>query len=390
MKQRLTNLLKYNRTVYSFYYYVMNFALRVLSLFVRQDDSIILFNSYAGRKYDDSPRAIYEAMIQDSRFKGKRIIWAFHEPEKYPELIAEKVKTDTLQYFVIALRAKVWVTNSSVERGLKFKKKGTLYFNTWHGTPIKIMGSDLKQDNQSFAPKSESVDDVRMSQSEFETEVFSRSFHIPKNHFLEAGLPRNDELAHVTAGVKQKIRAELGIAEGKKVLLYCPTFREYEKDEKLGVVSKPPIDLKKWQQVLGDNYVLLFRAHYEVSKVLGIKENEFVLDMTSYPRLNDLMIAADILISDYSSVFFDYAITGKPMLHYCYDYDVYSQHRGMYFDIRDYIGGAENEGALLECIVNINMSESEQKTVVFRDKFVNRYGNATQAALDCIAAHVRE
>lgn len=383
MKQKLVNFLKYNKVAYSVYYHVMSLCMNVLKLFVKTDDKLILFNSFAGRKYDDSPQAIYEAMKADSRFKGYKLVWAFHQPEKYDA--PQKIKTDGLQYFKTALSARVWVTNSSVERGLNFRGKHTLYFNTWHGTPMKKMGTDIDASNTSFRTKGGSPFDVIMSQGHFETEIFSRSFEIPKEKFLEAGLPRNDILANYAKEQREAIRKKLNIRPDQTVILYCPTFREYDKDENLGVVMAPPMDLKKWERELGDNYVLLCRAHYEVSKVMKISENNFVRNMTDYPNLNDLYIAADILISDYSSVFFDYSITGKPMLHFCYDYDKYSSKRGMYFDIREKVSGADTEEGVTSLIKGMDPETEQKKTAAFRDQYVNFYGSATKAAVDCIA-----
>lgn len=387
MKQKLVNFLKYNKVAYAVYYRVMSFCMNILKLFIKTDDKLILFNSFAGRKYDDSPKAIFEEMRKDPRFKGYRLVWAFHQPEKYDAL--HKIKTDGLTYFKTALAARVWVTNSSVERGLNFTGKHTLYFNTWHGTPMKKMGSDIGAGNTAFSNSGDSHFDVMMSQGHFETGVFSRSFGIPKEKFLEAGLPRNDILANYTEEQRTTIRSRLGIKQNQTVILYCPTFREYDKDESLGVVMAPPMDLKKWERELGEGYVLLMRAHYEVSKVMKIEDNEFVRNMTDYPDLNDLYIAADILISDYSSVFFDYSITGKPMLHFCYDYEKYSSKRGMYFDIREKISGGANEDQVIELIKSIDMAEESKKTILFRDEFVNFYGSAAKAAVDCIARELK-
>ena len=387
MKQRLVNFLKYNKVAYAIYYRVMSFCMNVLKLFTKTDDKLILFNSFAGRKYDDSPKAIFEAMKADPRFRDYKLVWAFHEPDKYDA--PQKIKTDGLTYFKTALAARVWVTNSSIERGLNFTGKHTLYFNTWHGTPMKKMGTDIGAGNTAFGNTSDTHFDVMMSQGRFETDVFSRSFGIPKDKFLEAGLPRNDILANYTDKQRIKIRESLGIKPDQVVILYCPTFREYDKDENLGVVMAPPMNLKKWEKELGDNYVLLMRAHYEVSKVMKIEENEFVRNMTDYPDLNDLYIAADILISDYSSVFFDYSITGKPMLHFCYDYDEYSNKRGMYFDIREKVSGADTEDGVIELIKSISLENERNKTVAFRNEFVNFYGSAAKAAVDYIAKELK-
>ena len=388
MKRKLVNFLKYNKIAYTTYYHIMSIVINGLKLVVKQDDKLILFNSFAGRKYDDSPKAIYEAMRIDPRFKGYHFVWAFHQPEQFTVKGAKKIKTDGLSYFITALKARVWVTNSSVERGLNFKGKNTFYLNTWHGSPIKKMGSDIAKDNQSFSAKGKNKTDVMNTQSKFEAAIFSKCFGIPRNHFLEVGLPRNDELSDYTEKHRNELRKKLGIQAEKKVILYCPTFREYEKDENLGVVLAPPIDLKKWQSELGDHYVLLFRAHYEVSKVMDIKESKFVKNVTDYPCLNELMIASDILISDYSSIFFDYSIMDKPMLHFTYDYNKYAEMRGMYFDIRDYLSGAPNEDALLGIILRMDSSAEVTKTKAFRKKYVNYYGNAAVQTVDCIAKHI--
>ena len=360
----------------------MSFAINVLKLFIRPDPKLILFNSFAGRKYDDSPKELFDYIKNDKRFKEYKLVWAFHNPQQFKVEGAQVIKTDGLKYFITALKARVWITNSSVERGLNFKGKKTLYLNTWHGTPLKKMGSDIASDNSAFTSKTDNKFDVMNAQSRFEADIFSRVFSIPRDRFLEVGLPRNDRLCNYSEEEMREIREKLDIPLNKKVILYCPTFREYEKDENNGCVLAPPMNLKYWEEKLGDNYVLLFRAHYEVAKVMDIEENDFVRDMTSYPSLNELMIVADVLISDYSSVFFDFSLMDKPMLHFTYDYDKYSSLRGMYFDIRNWLGGTDNEEDLLEYIHNIECEKEIAKTRHFRSKFVNYSGNATQLTVE--------
>lgn len=386
MKSNVANAIKYNKILYSIYYNLFNAILRLLRVFIRIDNKLIFINSYGGRKYDDSPKEISTAILEDPRFTDYKIKWAFHEPSKYNINGVEKVKTDTIYYFITALKSRVWITNSSFERGLKFKNTNTIYFNTWHGTPLKKMGSDIVGDKSFHAD--ESGFDIMMSQGSYETEIFSRVYNIPNKNFLEVGLPRNDVLANYTDDQRTSIRNSLGLPSNKLVVLYCPTFREYEKDKDYGVVMAPPMDLKKWAESLSDNYVLLVRAHYEVSKVMSITDNDFVRDMTSYPCLNDLLIASDILVSDYSSVFFDYSITNKPMLHFAYDYDKYALVRGVYFDIREKLNGGSNEDELIELLLHLDMKEESKRSKEFRSEFVNYYGNATKSAVDWIAKNL--
>ena len=387
-KQKIINLLKYNKIAYTLYYHTMSLLVNLMKLFVKTNDKLILFNSFAGRKYDDSPKAIFDVMKTDPRFRDYKFVWAFHQPERYEVEGAEKIKTDGLNYFKTALAARVWVTNSSVERGLNFKGKKTFYLNTWHGSPIKKMGSDIGAGNQSFAAKGRSKVDIMNTQSCFEADIFSTCFGISRDKFIEVGLPRNDELANYTNDRRDELRKRLNIPEGKQVILYCPTFREYEKDEYLGVVLAPPMDLKKWEKELGEKYVLLFRAHYEVSKVMDIHENYFIRNVTDYPSLNDLMIISDVLISDYSSVFFDYSIMDKCMIHFTYDFDTYEEKRGMYFDIRNYINGSNTEDGVIKILKSMSQSSEIERTVEFRKQYVNFYGSAALKSVDCIADNI--
>ncbi len=386
--KRLANIIKYFKFVYSIYYYVFNFLLRFLKLFVKEDEKLILFNSFGGRKYDDSPKVIFEAMQKDPRFQGYKMVWAFHAPEGREIPGAVCIKTDSLKYFITALKARAWITNSSVERGLNFKGKNTFYFNTWHGTPIKKMGTDMGKENSSFHKKGEFRVDVMMAQSNFEADIFSRVFGIPRENFLLGGLPRNDRLASYTEEERAAVREKLGIPKDKIAILYAPTFREYTKDRARGCVLKPPMDLAKWEDTLSETHCLLFRAHYEVAKSMDFTENDFIRDMTAYPCLEDLLIAADILISDYSSIFFDFSIMDKAMLHFTYDYGEYAEKRGMYFDIRTHLSGSDTEDGVLDILLHMDREEEKKRAKAFQSHYVNFYGNATEEALSCIFQNI--
>ena len=386
MKNKIVSLIKYFKWIYNIYFFVCSRAINILKIFIKPQNNLILFNSFGGRKYDDSPKALYEAMISDTRFENYKFVWAFHNPDNFFVERAEVIKTDTIKYFKTDLQARCWITNSGIERGLNFKGKKTFYFNTWHGTPIKKMGSDLSDSNKGFRSKAKSKIDIMTAQGDFEADIFSRVFNIPRERFLMCGLPRNDMLANYSD--KERIKEKLGIPSDKKVILYAPTYREYERDKTHNCILKPPVDLKKWEEVIGRDFCMLLRAHYEVVEVMDVSGNDFVKDVSEYPCLNDLMIVADILISDYSSIFFDFSIMDKPMLHFTYDFEEYSSKRGMYFDIRNLINGGDNEEKLLDIIINIDEDAERELTRKFRDKYVNYYGNAIGKSLDCIAANI--
>lgn len=385
-KLSLVNRVKYSRRIYALYYHVGSWAVNALKAFVRPDDRLIVFSSFGGRKYDDSPKALYEAMLSDPRFDNYRLVWAFMRPEDYALPRGEKVKTDTFAYYRTLLKARCWITNSTMERGLGFTGRHAFYFNSWHGTPIKRMGSDIIKGNKSFYPKGDGSCPyhVFLAQSQFDAEIFERSFRIPHDVMRVVGLPRNDELAQACDAARlQALKSRLGIPSGKKAILYAPTFREYVKDGTNCVLSLP-VDFAKWQRELGGEYVLLLRAHYEVVRTMAVADNDFVHDVSAYPNLNELMLASDMLVSDYSSIFFDYSITGKPMLCFAYDYEEYASKRGMYFDIREWLPWASSEDQLLDVIKTLDVATGCEATRKFQQRFVTEYGSATRQSLDII------
>lgn len=138
---RIKNILKNNRLLYKIYYCICSILLKILSVFIKVNPNIILINSFGGKKYDDSPRVIFEYMKTQEKYKKYKIYWAFYNPNDFEVEGAEKIKIDTFRYFIIALKAKYWITNSAIERGLKFKNKKTVYINTWHRKCYKKDGN---------------------------------------------------------------------------------------------------------------------------------------------------------------------------------------------------------------------------------------------------------
>jgi len=390
MKKILLPFIKYCKPLYRLYYYIGTGFLNFLKLFVKTEDKLILFNSFGGKMFDDSPRAIYQAMIQSPDFAGYDFVWTFMEPERFDIPVGRKIKADTFGYFLTALKARCWITNSSLERGLGFAGKHTFFLNTWHGTPIKKMGRDIKTGNQSFVSKNTWNMDVMTAQSRYEAETFANAFDLSEGVCQVCGLARNDVLAEADAAIQKQYRRELGIEEEKKVILYAPTFREYQKNENMQCILQLPVDFGVWKEKLGDTYIILLRAHYEVVQNMDLEQYKgFVVDVSSHPSLNTLMIASDILISDYSSIIFDYAILNRPILCFAYDYDKYEESRGMYFDIRKWLpGGTITQKALLELIAGLEneaaYQQAVEKTTAFRNSFVEVYGTATENALELI------
>lgn len=375
--EKIKLLLKGNKYFYKLYRIFFNCLINLLKIFVRVNENVILFNCFGGQKFDDSTKAIYEYMIKNSKYDQYKIYWSFDAPEKYELPRGEKVKNNSFKYFIIALKAKYWITNSGIERGLKFKNRKTIYINTWHGTAIKKLGKDQHNTLCQFKT---TKPDIMYAQSQYDIDVLSGALEIEKQKFVLAGLPRNDILAQeLTKEEENRIKQKLKIPLDKKVIIYMPTFREYDKD-KDGTYIVPPIDINKWKDALKEEYVLLFRAHYETAKVLGIKEDEFVCNVSNYEPLSELLQISNILISDYSSVMFDYSILERPIYSFAYDYETYIEKRGVYIDINKELpnGICKTEDELLEKILKCNYEEEKTKTKQFKEKYVQEYGKATQ------------
>lgn len=382
MKARLVEFVKNSRLVYVTYFYVMSFLINLLKFFVKEDDKLILFVSYGGRHFNDNPKCLYDKMKIDERFRGYKLVWAFREPDKFPTEL-NKIKIDTLQYYKTALKARVWITNVHIERGLNFKGKKTYYLHTTHTVFPKLMGKHAVEAGcENFAPLCSCKFDCSCAQSEIERNLQSEMFELPIEKVHITGYPKNDILDSFPEEKKKEIKKELDIPEGKKIILYAPTYRDEKNNHQLCTIN-----FDMWKSILGDDYLVLFRAHPIVVSMTKIDPNsQFVKDVSLYPFNTDLMAISDILISDYSGIFFEFGVQKKPMFCYAYDYVDYTKKRKLYFDIRDMIpGGHMSEEELLNYIRNGNEQEIMEKCDSFRKEHITEHGKATKMCLDIIS-----
>ncbi len=376
MKRKLEYILKHNPWIMRIFVALGSTFFKLCGLFVKTDERLILFTSFSGKQYNDSPKMIYEYLRKHDEKRKYRYVWAFEKPEDFSFLDCEKVKIDTWAYFIMTLRARYWVTSVNIERGLKYKKKKTTYLNTWHGPAINRMGNGVEGRNDF---NWDHVDLFCIS-GEYEREIIRRDFCVRPESILLSGLPRNDELYHATEEKKRLLRKQFNIPDGKKVVLYAPTWRESIDGGKSCSLT-PPIDFKKWEEQLSLEYVLLIRAHVNTRKMLGIKFNDFVRNGSDYPIVNDLLIVADYLISDYSSIIMDYSILCRPIVCFGYDYEEYCKIRGgFYFDLEKEIpsGICHNEQQVLDYIQKSDYEQECLKVKKFRDHHIQIGGHATE------------
>lgn len=380
IKVKIEYLLKHNTFIQSTYKIVFNSLFRILGLFVRIDKDLVLLSSYGGRKFNDSPKVLYDALKQEKPFL--KFVWAFENPEKF-FIDCEKVKIDTPRYFLTALRAKYWITNVNIERGLHFKKKNTIYVNTWHGIPLKLVGNAVDGRNDfDFS----NIDTFCCS-GKHDRDIYIRDMQVNPKNILNCGMPRNDELYNVSTDRINEIKKKLKLPIDKKVILYAPTWRE-STDGGSNYEIKPPINIQKWKEVLSDNYIVIFRMHHFTTKLLGLKFDDFILDGSSYSDINELMIISDILISDYSATIFDYSILERPIISFAYDYDSYIKNRGFYMDIEKELpnGLCRTEDELLSRIVSMDFEKESIKAKLFKDKYIEFGGKASEKIISFLLA----
>jgi len=392
VRQQFINFLKVHPVILKVFWTVLRGVISVFGIFVPINKKKIIFSSLGGRNFDDSPRAIYDEVIERKEFNDWTIVWAFVNPNEYNIPRGKKVKIDTIAFFIQLLSSYVWIANSGMDRGIEIKRRGIIRVETWHGTPIKKICGEENEILMANTKSSKQLDrsTIRCAQSEFDKTVFMRVFNAAENAVLLSGVPRNDNILSYTQLDVRRIKKQLSIPQEKKVLFYTPTYREYLLDEKNQTYIAPPLTLDKWKKVLGDEYVFLIRAHYAVVNSLNIQEDDFVKDVSQYPAINDLYAIADMMISDYSSTFVDFSILDRPMFCFAYDLEEYKKKRGLYLDLKKDLPCLvdEDENTLLEHIKTVDYKMASDKTKKFHQKYATYVGEGSKRVVDEIVRRI--
>ena len=296
-------------------------------------------------------------------------------------------------------KSKFWIVNCKLP-SYCIKKDEQVYIQTWHGTPLKRLAHDIEtKDDITFyrskmsrdeMTKSYDVDVAKynylISPNEYSSEIFESCFKIDKEKIKEYGYPRNDYLVNITNEEIDKLKIKYNIPTDKKVILYAPTWRDNKFNEK-GYIYELKVDFNKWKDMLGDEYVVIFKPHYLISnKFKDIKLDNFLFSFDENVDINELYVMSDLLITDYSSVFFDYAILNRPILFYMYDLEEYRDElRGFYLDINKELPGkiTIDEDELLSVIKNENYKEYDEKLKEFRNTYNSlEDGKASQRVIN--------
>ncbi|MGW5861808.1 CDP-glycerol glycerophosphotransferase family protein [Streptomyces sp. NPDC055239] len=374
------------------------FKLRVYRRVLRRlpvSKGAVVFESHTGKCYGDSPRAVHQEILD--RGLRLRCTWSYAaSPDGFPDT-ARLVRRWSWRYLWALGRAEFWIDNQGFPHALA-KPRHTTYLQTWHGSAYKRMGFDEARLKTQNAPQrerlQEAVDrfDHFLVRSEHDVNTLARAYGISDERLLRCGYPRNDRLVAARARdessgrfPRPSVATDLGIPDHKTVVLYAPTFRGLPSGNR---PVRLPLDVRGFAARFGDTHVLLVRAHYMEAASLPACPPGTVIDVSAHHDVSELLCLADVLVTDYSSIMFDFALLDRPLVHFAPDLDAYAAERGSYFALRDDAGGpvVETEEELLRVLATLKQADGAWAQA--RRAFAGRFGvyDKGRAAADVVDA----
>ncbi|MCR5796536.1 MAG: CDP-glycerol glycerophosphotransferase family protein [Eubacterium sp.] len=352
------------------------------------NEHLVVFEAFSGKRCGGNLRAIYEYMMTAEEYKEFRYVWIVTDVEAHRDLKVRRntrvVKKDSRAAYILYAKAKYWFNNVALPNYL-IPRPRQVYVETWHGTPLKKLGNDIEYEvdprqtlaemHKKYYVKGRKMDYL-VSPSRFYSEKMISCFRLDKSGkediIIETGYPRNDALFKFTDEDVARIKEEIGIPEGKKLILYTPTWRDNQFKKGDGFQYNTELDFGKLMKELGDDYILLFRAHHQIGFKDVASDVTNVIDVTQVDDVNDLYIISDMMITDYSSTMFDYGNLKRPMVFYMYDLNEYQgEVRDFYFDIDELPGPiVKTQKDLLDAIRDqFENFKYDDKYKAFTEKF---------------------
>jgi CDP-glycerol glycerophosphotransferase len=329
---------KYFRRKFRCVLYLRKYSSYFFKLFPIRS-SVIFFESHRGISYSDNPKAICEAILEE----GLPIlcVWSLVDRSCETPSKVKKVKRFSVAYYYYHLCSKVLIHNGEFAQNIPIRKK-QIYINTQHGTPLKFMGIDVKVNGIEKTKESYSKNgrwNYLLSPNPYATEIFRRAY-IYSGRILEGGYPRNDILlSKNTESDINFLKSKYKLPQNKSIILYAPTWRDCGGTNLIKENFKLQLNLKNIFDSFSETHVVILRLHHLIKSSEQIDGflSIFVFDFSSAKYdIQELMLISDILITDYSSVMFDYTNLWRPIIFFAYDLDLYSTiTRGTYFDLED-------------------------------------------------------
>jgi CDP-glycerol glycerophosphotransferase len=349
--------------------YISLVVINIFNLLPIKKNKIFLF-SYYGSQYGCSPKYISEYIVENYPKEKFDVVWAFNDVLSKRNIKGvRKVKTMSLKYFYELCTAKVVITNFRTT-DIFIKRKNQYYIQTWHSSlRLKQIERDAEKSlpiNYVKMAKRDSLKcNLLLSGCKYSTEIFKRAFWYDGEIF-EHGTPRNDIFFRDNLLEQDKIKSKFNIPNDYKVILYAPTFR---KGNELEVYNLDYSRISsKLENKFGRRWVFLVKLHpHLISKASELVYDNNVIDVTTYDDIQELLSISDILITDYSSLMFDFALTNRPCFLYVPDIEEYTNNdRKLYFNIKQLpFLCAANNNDLLDKIENFNYIEYKHELINF-------------------------
>ena len=369
--------------------YLIRIILRIFWLFPVHKKKVV-FCSYGGKQYACNPKYIFEYMIEHygNAFK---YIWSVNTsgimPEKYKNI--KTVKYLSFRYIYHVLTARIIIYNSAVKSYLPFRKN-QIIVNTWHGGgAYKKMNIDVSSYKKNIVSmevtRKVSAKMVKyvISSCEKFTEASSKAWAIPSEKYLSIGMPRNDIFFNLQDNIAKKVKDQFCIEYEKKIVLYAPTYRgNYRNTDKMSFYLNVQYLLQTLNNKFGNDFVLLYRRHFADKNSLDV-QNVNVISASDYPDMQELLCAADVLITDYSSSVWDFSFTFKPCFLFTPDLDEFKEKRGVYTPIEEWpFPFAKTSEQLIANIQNFDQEEYT-KAIKSHHKALGSYEHGTAAKQFC-------
>lgn len=352
----------------------------------------IFFSSYEGKQYSCNPKAIYEQLKNEE--KSYYYIWEYNSSSVPDELKQNViiVKHNSLSYFYHLLTAKYIITNSGISAAISLRKE-QVCVNTWHGGgAYKKVGAVVDEKVNGTVCKELAIiakqTSYFLSSSQEFTKVMEKSTFIPRNKFLNIGMPRNDIFFAPSKmeNLRKKVRDYCNLSDEKKVVLFAPTYRGKSGNMHYSTLI-PDIDnlTRALKSKFGGEWVVLYRSHYYKTTV---ENNPSIIDVSEYQDMQELLCLADVLITDYSSCIWDYSLIFRPCFLFVPDLEEYENERGgFYTQISTWPGiVCKNDEELAKKIFYYDRVEYIQKVKIHHSSLVSYdKGTATEHLLRALS-----
>lgn len=302
----------------------------------------VLFESFHGKDISDSPLAMLQELLKEK--SGYKIYITTNDYVEHRKFIKENkmdvhlVKLKSFRYQKVLATANYLINNVSFPPYF-IKKEEQIYINTWHGTPLKTLGKNMRKGIESMHNIQHNFlqADYLLFPNEFTKEHMMEDYNLNELYTgksLVCGYPRNAVFMDKKAGIS--LKRKLGY-EGKQLYTYMPTWRGKNSYQGIGADYIDDINniLSRVDEILGENQIFFVNLHPNVGNEVDYKLFKHIEPFPANIPKYEFINCTDILITDYSSIFFDFSITRKPVVLFMYDYDKYMEERGTYINAKD-------------------------------------------------------